>query len=80
MTERFTIRGKEILLSKADITAAAKGISPKRVQKYSALIGGKRYPIKQLVSAATRVPEIGMTSQDAYRILRKLDVDVQVEG
>ncbi|HEX5234513.1 MAG TPA: hypothetical protein VFW25_04190 [Silvibacterium sp.] len=46
-------------------------MSPGRIQKYSVVVNGKTFPIRQLVAAATAVPPIEITSQDAYRILQK---------
>jgi hypothetical protein len=79
MSVKFTLRGKDFDLGKDDISAAAKRLSPGRVQKYSAVVNGKRFPIRQLVSAATGVPTIEITSQDAYRILQKFGIDIAIE-
>jgi hypothetical protein len=76
---RFTLRGKTFELRKEDILSAAKGMSPGRIQKYSVVAGGKRFPIRQLVAAATGVPPIEITSQDAYRILQKFDFSIAIE-
>lgn len=71
MRVKFTLRGKAFELQRNDFLAAAKGMSPGRIQKYSVVVNGKTFPIRQLVAAATAVPPIEITSQDAYRILQK---------
>jgi hypothetical protein len=79
MTVRFTLRGKTFELRKEDILSAAKGMSPGRIQKYSVMVSGKTFPIRQVVAAATGVPPIEITSQDAYRILQKFDFSIAIE-
>jgi hypothetical protein len=76
---RFTLRGREFDKEEAEFTKATKAMQPGRVQKYSTVIGGKRYPIRQVVSAVTGLRPIEITSQDAYRILEKFGflIDVQ---
>ncbi|MGH7902161.1 MAG: hypothetical protein ACRENZ_10530 [Thermodesulfobacteriota bacterium] len=79
--EMFVLRGKEIHLSKKDLERVAqKGIMG-RGRAYFALIGGKRIPVKDLIHEALRekgsdVTLLDFTTQDAVRILRKLDVEI----
>jgi hypothetical protein len=79
MSVKFTLRGKTFELRKEDILAVAKGMSPGRIQKYSVVVSGKSFPIRQLVAAATTVPAIEITSQDAYRILQKFGFNISIE-
>jgi hypothetical protein len=79
-TITFTLRGKTFDKRKEDFVKAAKGLAPGRIQKYSAVIGGKRYPIRQVIAAVTNLPSIAITSQDAYRILEKFGFAVDTEG
>ena len=74
----FTLRGKTFELQRDDFLAAAKGMSPGRIQKYSVVVNGKSFPIRQLVAAATAVPAIEITSQDAYRILQKFGFEIAI--
>jgi hypothetical protein len=76
---RFTLRGKQFEKEREDFVRAAKTIGPGRIQKYSTLVNGKRYPIRQLVASVTGLPAIAITSQDAYRILEKFGLTVDVE-
>jgi len=75
---KFTLRGKEFELQRDDFLIAAKATSPGRIQKYSVIVNGKRFPIRQLVAAATAVPPIEITSQDAYRILQKFGFEIAI--
>lgn len=79
MSVKFTLRGKDFELRREDIVAAARSLAPGRVQKYSVVAAGKRFPIRQLVAAATRMPAIAITSQDAYRILQKFDFEIAID-
>ena len=80
MKLRFTLRGKTFEKERDDFVRAAKAIEPGRIQKYSTIVGGKRYPIRQLLAAVTGLPAIAITSQDAYRILEKFGFHVDAEG
>jgi hypothetical protein len=76
----FTLRGRTFEKSSEDFAKAIKGLEPGRIQKYSTLINGKRYPIRQVLAAVTKLPPIAITSQDAYRVLEKLGFSVDTEG
>lgn len=79
MIVKFTLRGRAFEKGKEDLTRAAKGLNPGRIQKYSAVVNGTRFPIRQLVSALTGIPTIEITSQDAYRILQKFGLEIVIE-
>jgi hypothetical protein len=79
VTITFMLRGKTFEKHKEDFTKAVKGLEPGRIQKYSVLIGNKRYPIRQVLAAATKLPPIAITSQDAYRVLEKFGFSVDTE-
>jgi hypothetical protein len=79
MTIRFTLRGHVFEKGKEDVSKAARGLNPGRIQKYSTVVNGTRFPIRQLVAALTGVPTIEITSQDAYRILQKFGLEIAIE-
>lgn len=79
MAITFMLRGKTFEKQKEDFTKAVKGLEPGRIQKYSVLIDNKRYPIRQVLAAATKLPPIAITSQDAYRVLEKFGFSVDTE-
>lgn len=78
-TITFTLRGRTFEKRREDFVKAVKGLEPGRVQKYSTLVGGKRYPIRQVLAAVTKLPAIAITSQDAYRVLEKVGFTVDTE-
>jgi hypothetical protein len=75
----FTLRGKTFEKQKDDFVKATKGLEPGLIKKYSTVVGGKRYPIRQVVAAVTRLPAIAITSQDAYRVLEKFGFTIDTE-
>lgn len=78
--KKFTLRGKPFEKRREDFVRAVKTIEPGPVRKYSVLIGGKRYPIRQVLAAVTELPAIAITSQDAFRVLEKFGFSVCTEG
>ena len=78
-TITFTLRGKTFEKRKDDFVKATKGLEPGRVKKYSTVVGGKRYPTRQVLAAVTKLPAIAITSQDAYRVLEKFGFPVDTE-
>jgi len=78
-TIAFTLRGKTFEKRREDFIRAINAVKPGRVHKYSVLISGRRYPIRQVLAAVTRLPAIAITSQDAYRVLEKFGFTVDTE-
>ena len=75
----FRLRGRTFERSSDDFVKAVKGVEPGRIQKYSTVISGKRYPIRQVLAAVTKLQAIAITSQDAYRVLEKFGFTVDTE-
>jgi hypothetical protein len=75
----FTLRGKTFEKRKTDFANAVKGLQPGRIKKYSTVIAGRRYPIRQVLAAVTKLQAIAITSQDAYRVLEKFGFPVDTE-
>jgi len=72
----FTIGGNRVSLSRESVQAAMKGVEPETIKKYKVEIGGKWFPIKQVVCIAANLPPAAFISTDAYRILRTLGFQV----
>ena len=79
MPVKFVLRGKSFEKDRDDVVRALKGASPGRIQKYSTVVDGTSFPIRQVVSALTGVPAIEITSQDAYRILQKFGLSISID-
>lgn len=76
---QFTHRGTQFNLTKDDFTKAVKLVKPGRIQKYSVIVGGVEFPIRQVVAAGTGRPAIEFTSAAAYRILQKFGFDIKTD-
>lgn len=74
---KFTHRGQQFELSKDDFVKAMKQAKPGNIQKYSVVVGGVEYPIRQVIAAGTGRPAIEFTSAAAYRILQKFGFDIK---
>jgi hypothetical protein len=74
--QTFTIGGKEVVLSKKAVEQALRNVVPGPIKKYSVLIRGVRYPIKQAISLASGQPTAVFIATDAHRVLRRLGFEV----
>ena len=75
---KFILRGRTFDMEPKDVTNAVKGKEPEKVQKYAVTIGGKEFPIKQVVRLATKLDSAEFTAHDAYRVLRKIGFGITV--
>ena len=75
-TKTFTILGQSYQLSESQVVKALKGVQPERVARYAVEVNSERYPLKQALSAAIRVPPAAFTSQVAYRVLNGVGYDI----
>jgi hypothetical protein len=72
-------------LSKEAVVKAAKHLQPGTIQKWSVMVGGKEFPVKQLVrEAANSLPmdtpkatPADFIAHDAVRILKRLGFEVR---
>lgn len=69
----FIIRGHIYKLTREDIIKGVTRLTPGPVRKHYVEISGTRYPVKQALAEALQLAVIDFTSQDAYRIFRRLD-------
>jgi hypothetical protein len=76
-SDRHTIRIKDEVysLSRDDVIAAAKGEVPRRLNAYYVEVGGRRFPPKQLLRAATKT-NATFVSAVAVSALQKLGFEV----
>ena len=79
-TQNFIIRGDSFALSKNDVIKALRGLKPEEIRKYYIEVNGIRYPIKQVLFAAAKIALASFTSQDAFRVLKKLDFEIKETG
>jgi hypothetical protein len=65
--------------SSRDGANAFKRNKPEQIQKYSTVVNGNRYPIKQVLSAGTGMRKIDFTASDANRLLQKFGFRIDME-
>lgn len=75
----FRLPGRTFEKSTDDFVGAIKGLESGRFQKYSTPIAGKRYPIRQVVAAVTKLQPIAITSRDAFPVLEIFGFTVDSE-
>ena len=76
----FTIRGRTFNISREDVERALEKLDPEPLRgraKYYIDYRGKRYPIKQVISAVTGMPRVAFTAMHAYRVLSELGFEVK---
>jgi hypothetical protein len=76
----FTIRGRTFSISREDVGRVLEKLDPEPLRgraKYYIEYRGKRYPIKQVVSAVTGLPRVAFTAMHAYRVLTALGFEVK---
>jgi nucleoside-diphosphate-sugar epimerase len=72
-------------LTKQDVIRAARKVNPKEIQKWSVIVDGNEYPVKQLLmesanmsdSSAPRVTPADFIAHYAVRKLKKLGFTVK---
>ena len=75
---KFILRGRTFDLEQKDFQNAVRGKEPENIQKYAVTIGGKEFPIKQVVRLTTKLDSAEFTAHDAYRVLRKVGYGITV--
>jgi hypothetical protein len=76
----FTIRGRTFNISREDVERVLEKLDPEPLRgraKYYIEYRGRRYPIKQVISAVTGLPRVAFTAMHAYRILTALGFEVK---
>ena len=75
---RIILRGKAYDITRQDIEAKLRAISPEvgGKVKYFVKIGGKQFPVKQVLSQVLNLPRAGFTTPDAYSILQRLGFEI----
>jgi len=79
----FTIRGRTFNISREDVERVLEKLDPEPLRgraKYYIEYRGRRYPIKQVISAITGLPRVAFTAMHAYRILTALGFEVKELG
>jgi hypothetical protein len=69
---RFTISGRQFELDHDRVERAVVGILPDPVREHYVVVGGRRFPPKQVVARATGLDRADFTTHQARRVLKRL--------
>jgi hypothetical protein len=76
----FIIRKTKVNLIKERVEEVLEKLDPepfKGKAKYYVEFRGKRYPIKQVLSAVTSLPRVSFRMRHAYKVLKELGFEVK---
>ncbi len=63
-------------LTRERVEAAMRGVAPESIQAHYAIVGGRRYPPKQVIASVTGLDRSAFISTQARRILERLGFTV----
>jgi hypothetical protein len=69
---RFTIAGERCELEAEEVQQALERVLPDPIREHYVVVGGRRYPPKQVISRLTNLDRADFTTHQARRILRRL--------
>jgi len=76
----FTIGKTRVELTRESVEVVLDKLDPepfKGKAKYYVEFRGRRYPIKQVLSAVTGLPKVSFTTMHAYKVLKELSFEVK---
>lgn len=76
----FTVNGKQFSLERGDVERALQHAEPEEVRQYGVEIGGRIYPVKQALAAATGLARAEFQSMTAREKLRRLGLPLVTVG
>jgi hypothetical protein len=69
---RFTISGERFELDAVQVQECLRDLLPDPVREHYVVVGGRRFPPKQVLSCVTGLDRADFTTHQARRILRRL--------
>ena len=76
----FTVAGKRVTLAREQVIRSAKGVAPDTIRTHAVVVGGVRYPVKQVVAVATGMDPLDFNTNQARVWLRRLGFVVERVG
>lgn len=70
------LRGKTFHITIEAVFKATQDIEPQPLVRYAVNLHNRWYPPKQVLSLVTGLPVAAFTTQDAYRLMQRLGLDV----
>lgn len=72
MSRTVTVSGEHFELDRASVARVLAGVLPEPLHDHYVVIGGRRYPPKQVIAIVTGLDRADFTTHQARRILRRL--------
>lgn len=73
---KFVINGRTFDLEAGPITSSARRVLPDPITDHFVVVGGRRFPPKQVLALATRLDRADFNTHQARRVLRRLGFSV----
>jgi hypothetical protein len=71
-TDTFQVSGKQIALSPEQVESAVSDQLPEPIHEHYVIVGGRRFPPKQVLTRVTGLDRADFTTHQARRILKRL--------
>jgi hypothetical protein len=71
-TRRVRIAGHDFVLRSRDVKHALRNVAPEPISSHFVVVGNRRYPPKQVISAVTGLDRADFTTHQARRTLMRL--------
>lgn len=72
----FTLKGQRYDLDRRKVEDRMRDVAPELGRRHYVEIGGRRYPVKQVLGDVLSMTRLDFTTQDARNILKRLGFEV----
>ncbi|MGQ0826304.1 MAG: hypothetical protein ACT4OX_14945 [Actinomycetota bacterium] len=77
---RFTVGGRDLDLTREQVVAKLKGVSPEPIREHFVSVGDRKFPPKQILAVVTGWERQTYTTFEAQRVLLRLGFDCRRVG
>lgn len=70
------LRGKTFSITADDVLRVTRHVNPAPLAQYAVKLHNQWYPPKQVLSLVTGFPVAAFTTQDAYRTMQRLGLEI----
>lgn len=76
LTMEFILSGRKFSVTAGEVERKMQGREPEVVHTHAVKIGGRRYPVKQVMSVITGLSKADFNSHQAHQVLRRMGLSV----
>lgn len=73
---QFGLAGRQFEIDRVQVEAGLRGVQPEAVRTHGVRIGGKLYPVKQVLARVTGLSRADFNSHQARQVLKRLGLTV----